>query len=663
MPKHLVIVESPAKGKTIEKYLGKDYRVLASYGHVRDLPTSKLGVDVEQSFEPQYVVPAKAKKVIAALKKAAAESDSIYLATDYDREGEAIAWHVLEALKLGKKQQDQVRRITFHEITKSAIQAAIEQPRELDLDLINAQQARRVLDRLVGYTLSPFLWKKVMKGLSAGRVQSVAVRLVVDREREIQAFKPDEYWTVEALLDAAGSELRASLVAFGGEKLEKLSIGTETRARELEASLRGATYTIQKIEEAEKQRRPSAPFTTSTLQQQASHRLHFSAKQTMKLAQDLYEAGHITYMRTDSTNLANEALGATRTLIESAYGREYLPAEPVTYKTKSKGAQEAHEAIRPTDIAAKPGSLDLESERHARLYELIWQRTVACQMAPARLKATTVTIVAGDGEFRATGNVVVFDGFLAVWPSEREDSLLPELSEGQTLPLTELVTEQHFTEPPARYSEATLVKALEEHGIGRPSTYAPTLSTIQDRGYVELQDRRFHPTETGTIVTDLLVQHFPQIVDLEFTASMEEDLDEVAEGKEDWTKLLKNFYGPFHELIEAKQGEVQKIDLTEETDETCPDCKKPLVIRRGRFGKFLACTGFPDCKYTAPFLVKTGVPCPECKDGELTERKTRRGKTFWGCARYPECKYATWDDPAKPAKDATADAAPAEPAA
>ncbi|MBI4032349.1 type I DNA topoisomerase [Candidatus Berkelbacteria bacterium] len=652
MPKHLVIVESPAKGKTIEKYLGKDYQVLASYGHVRDLPKTKLGVEPENGFAPSYVIPAKAKKVIATLKKALEKSDALYLATDYDREGEAIAWHVAEALKPSKKTP--VYRITFHEITKSAITEAVQKPRELDMDLVNAQQARRVLDRLVGYTLSPFLWKKVMKGLSAGRVQSVAVRLVVDREAEITAFKPVEYWSIDAELLADGTAFKAGLSEYQGKKIEKLSVGSGAEAHKIEQALKDAAYTVRGIESKEQAKRPSPPFTTSTLQQQASHRLHLSAKATMKLAQDLYEAGHITYMRTDSTNLANEAIGVARDFVGKTFGAEYLPEAGIHYKTKARGAQEAHEAIRPTDPAKRAADLNLESDRHARLYELIWQRMVACQMAPARVLVSSIDIQAGEtATFRATGSVVIFPGYLKVWPSDRSDTILPKLEQGQSLELRDLHAEQHFTEPPARYSEATLVKALEENGIGRPSTYAPTLSTIQDRGYVELVERRFKPTETGTIVTKLLTEHFPDIVNLEFTAHMEDDLDQVAEGKEGWEQILGQFWKTFEPEVKAKTKSVEKVDMTEELDRMCPECKKHnLIIRTGRFGKFIACPGFPDCRYTEKIVQKVGVQCPECSQGELTVRKTRKGKTFWGCERYPDCKYATWDDPLKAKKKA-----------
>ncbi|MBI4185449.1 type I DNA topoisomerase [Candidatus Berkelbacteria bacterium] len=682
---HLVIVESPAKGKTIEKYLGPGYRVLASYGHVRDLPASKLGVDTDHHFAPHYIIPPKAKKALAAIKKAAAGAEDLYLATDYDREGEAIAWHIVETLGFGSSKaqvskskqlstinyQLPIHRITFHEITQSAIAAAIKHPRAIDMDLVNAQQARRVFDRLVGYTLSPFLWKKVMKGLSAGRVQSVAVRLIVDREVEIRAFKTDEYWSIDALLKAKEEEFSSSLVEYQNQKIEKLTLSSEAKAKEIEQSLAGAVYTVASIEFVEKQKRPSPPFTTSTLQQQAAHRLYFSAKATMALAQNLYEAGHITYMRTDSTHLADEALTNIRSHISNAYGPHYVPEQPIRYKTKSKGAQEAHEAIRPTDVSKHPDSIAVESERHRKLYQLIWQRAVASQMKPAILKAETVTVQAfGDTRpvahsasvtgrveekvdhsiavFKANGNVVTFDGYLRVWPTDRQDSILPKLTEGQTVDLKQLVTEQHFTEPPARYSEASLVKALEERGIGRPSTYAPTLSTIEDRGYVRLEERRFHPTEVGETVTALLVQHFPDVVDYDFTAEMEENLDAVAEGKQEWTKILGDFWSPFAKMVELKTEAVQKIDLTEPLDRQCPHCQQHnLIIRQGRYGKFIACPGFPDCRYTERIAKKTGVPCSDCKQGELVEKKTRKGKVFWGCERYPDCKAATWIDPTK----------------
>lgn len=642
---NLVIVESPAKGKTIEKYLGKGYKVQASFGHVRDLPKRDLGVDIEKNFKPKYIVPPKAKKVISNLKTLAKKSDIIYLATDYDREGEAIAWHIKEALgkDLAKKE---FKRITFHEITKNAILEAVKNPRSLDDDLIDAQQARRVLDRLVGYKLSPFLWKKVMKGLSAGRVQSVATRLIVEREREIKKFAPQEYWSIIAILLDSGVELEASLIKWKSKKLDKLEIKNKEEADKILALLEGAVYKIESVESKEVQKHPYPPFTTSTLQQEASKKLHFSAKKTMKVAQDLYEAGHITYMRTDSMNLASEAVAAARQLIEG-FGKDYLPASPKFYKTKSKGAQEAHEAIRPTDVGVGADDLVKMQSDHQRLYRLIWQRMVASQMNSARVKQLRIDIKANDGLFRATGSQLLFDGFLKVWPSQFKEKSLPSVKEGQELDLKELKSNQHFTEPPPRYSEATLVKALEEHGIGRPSTYAPTLSTIQSRGYVHLDSRRFHADEIGEIVTDVLVEHFPQIIDIDFTRDLEKDLDSIADGKREWVKVIGDFYEPFADNLEKKEKSVEKKKVEEATDELCPECSKSLVIKLGRFGKFYACTGFPDCRYTRAIKVSSGIKCEKCGEGEMLERHTRKGKVFWGCSRYPECDNATWNDPSK----------------
>lgn len=655
---NLVIVESPAKGKTIEKYLGKGWKVLASFGHVRDLPKHELGVDTENNYEPKYVIPSKAKKAITALKGAAKEAESIYLATDPDREGEAIAWHVAEAIGFGNsksqnpKSKISIQRIVFHEITKSAIEEAVKHPRELDVDLIDAQQARRILDRLVGYTLSPFLWRKVMKGLSAGRVQSVAVRLIVEREREIAAFKPEEYWSVVASLLKRRGQFEAELATWQGEKLEKLSIKNQEQVDKIVEALKDAKYQITKVEQKQTTRNPYAPFTTSTLQQEAAKRLYFSAKQTMKLAQDLYEAGHITYMRTDSTNVATQAVEATRSYIASAIGGNYVPESSRMYKTKSKGAQEAHEAIRPTDPAKTPDSLSLTSNQHEKLYDLIWRRLVASQMKSATIDQLSVAIKAGDGTFRANGSQIKFDGFLRIWSTKMEERILPELKEGEEVDLKELVPAQHFTEPPPRYSEASLVKTLEKHGIGRPSTYAPTISTILDRGYVRLENRRFMPEQIGNVVTDLLVEHFPEVIDIGFTAQVEEDLDEIADGKKDWHRIIDDFWKPYNKKLEEKQGTVEKRDLTTATDEKCPECSKPLVIRLGRYGKFYACTGFPDCKYTKPLVESTGIKCPDCGKGDIVERSTRRGKKFFGCNQYPKCKYATWNDPRKQ-KDST----------
>lgn len=675
---NLVIVESPAKSRTIEKYLGKDYKVLASFGHVRDLPKNELGVDTEKKFTPKYVIPPKARKIISLLKNAADNADQIYMATDYDREGEAIAWHIIQACGMNDRvshiayrntdkplaiSHKPIKRITFHEITEEAIKEAVNHPRQIDMDLVDAQQARRILDRLVGYKLSPFLWKKLFKGLSAGRVQSVAVRLIVDREREITAFVPQEYWTIVASLlkikdqklKTKDLEFNANLIEVDGKKIDKLEIKSEKFAQGIITKLENATYQVENIVEKEENRWPYPPFTTSTLQQEASKKLGYSAKKTMKLAQDLYEDGLITYMRTDSVNLAQVAIDSTRKLIKEEFGEKYLPNTPRLYKTKSKGAQEAHEAIRPTRVEKS----ELRGEKnftidHEKLYDLIWKRMIACQMNPMILITISVDIIAqianskslmANYKFRANGSTIKFDGFSKVWPVNMKEVSLPNLEIKEILELLNLLKEQHFTEPPARFTEASLIKALEEHGIGRPSTYAPTISTIIDRGYVIVDNKVLFPQEIGFLVTDLLVKHFPQIVDLEFTAHMEEDLDKIAEGKEDWVKMLDDFYKPFIKNLQDKEQSVQKTQTEEKTDKTCPKCSKSLVIKMGKYGKFLACTGFPDCKYTENIIISTGLKCPDCSNGDIIERKTRRGKTFWGCSKYPKCKWASWENP------------------
>ncbi len=691
---NLVIVESPAKAKTIQKYLGKGFIVKSSYGHVRDLPKSKIGVDVEDNFTPNYIIPPKAKDHIADLKKAAKKADIIYFATDEDREGEAIAWHLYEVLAPDPKK---AKRITFAEITKSAITKAIENPRELDINLVNAQQARRVLDRLVGYELSPLLWNKVRRGLSAGRVQSVAVRLIVEREQEIAAFKSDEYWSVDALLSKDGKEFAASLKAKNGDAITKLGIKNKKEADTVLQELEGATYTVQTVTSKERHRTPPAPFTTSTLQQAAFNQLGYSSKKTMMIAQGLYENGHISYMRTDSLNLAAEATAKAREAITKLFGKEYALDTPRIYTKKSKGAQEAHEAIRPTDPAVTPDELSASLEiSEGKLYRLIWQRMIACQMAPARLNQTSIDIAANKYTFRATGMSVIFDGFVRALGAKAafEETLLPEISEKDTLALNKLNHEQHFTQPPARYSEATLVKALEEHGIGRPSTYAPTIDTVQKRGYVEKnEEKRLQPTEIGTLVNSVLTEHFPKIVDIEFTANMESSLDDVASGEKEWQPVIKDFYDPFHALIKVKDKELKKEDLTQEaTDEKCPkcgspvviklgrfgkfkacsnypdckhteplgdekkleeeysgkmcpDCGKPLIVKRGRFGAFLGCSGYPDCKHITPIVKDTGVACSACGKGKIIEKKSRYGKTFYACDQYPACKNAYWSKP------------------
>jgi len=642
---NLVIVESPAKAKTIEKYLGGDYKVIASFGHVRDLPGAELGVDVVNKFTPRYVIPQKARKTISILKHDAKNAKIIYMATDYDREGEAIAWHVAEVLKLKNPE-----RITFHEITKDAIQDAVKHPRAIDMHLVDAQQARRILDRLVGYKLSPFLWKKVYSGLSAGRVQSVAVRLIVEREKEIQKFKSEEYWTIKIHLEKDAKKFYANLVEMDNKKVDKLDIKNQQNAQDIINKLEKADYKIKSIERKSENRWPMPPFSTSTMQQEASRKLGYSAKRTMKLAQDLYENGFITYMRTDSVNLSSLAINSTRKFIEKEFGAKYLPNAPKVYKTKSKGAQEAHEAIRPTEVGVK--STDMQNkdmgDDHFKLYDLIWKRMVACQMKEAILDTIAANITAKNCLFRATGTKIVFDGFTKVWPTKVEEKELPNLEIDDICKLLEILKEQHFTEPPARFSEATLIKALEENGIGRPSTYAPIISTIQDRNYVVLENKYFKPQEVGFIVTDILVSHFPDVVDIGFTAKMERNLDEVAEGKADWVKVLGEFYTPFEKNLDKKYAEVGKVKVEDEkTDKICPKCKKPLIVKLGKFGRFLACSGFPECKHTEQIINKIGLKCPECKNGDVIERSTRRGKKFWGCSSYPKCKWGSWDNPTR----------------
>jgi len=639
----LVIVESPTKSKTIQNFLPDDYVVLSSFGHIRDLPKGDLGVDVENDFTPKYVVPRKAQPHLTALKKELKKADGVILATDEDREGEAISWHLSQALGLD---ENKIQRIVFHEITKDAIKHALANPREIDMHLVDAQQARRVLDRLVGYKLSPFLWKKVVRGLSAGRVQSVAVRLIVDREREIENFKNDEYWTIEAELQKNAPTFTANLHTQNGKTIPKLGIKTKEDSDKILSDLEDAEYKIQSIERKETRRNPLPPFTTSTLQQEASKKFGMPARATMSVAQSLYERGHITYHRTDSVNLSQISLSDAKQYIEKEFGARYYLFR--TFKTRSKGAQEAHEAIRPTSAQKSPRTLKLDP-RQKKIYELIWNRFVASQMTQAIFDATTIDISAADCAFRANGSILKFDGFLKVYPMKFEENELPELSEQEILELLKLTPSQHFTQPPARYSEATLIKELEKNGIGRPSTYAPTISTIQDRNYVEKNEqKKFAPTEIGITVNDLLVEHFPKIVDIHFTAEMEEDLDDIAEGKKEWVPVIREFYEPFAELLEKKYEEVEKKMPVEETDKICPKCGKNLVIRFGRFGKFYACSGFPECKHTESLENKQSaldIKCPKCIEGDLVEKRTKRKKIFYACNRYPDCDFALWDKP------------------
>ncbi len=664
----LIIVESPTKAKTISKFLGDDFKIESSYGHIRDLPKSKLGIDVEKDFEPKYVIPTKSRKRVNELKKDAEKSDEVILATDEDREGEAISWHLVQALNLdGAK----IKRIAFHEITEKAIKEALEHPRNIDMNLVDAQQARRILDRLVGYELSPFLWKKVFKGLSAGRVQSVAVRLIVDREREIKAFVPQEYWNIVAILtrqplsgdSTTVVEFDAKLIKKDGKVLDKFEIKNKEDAEKILEDLKGAEYEVEKIEKKETRKNPYPPFTTSTLQQEAINKLHFSAKQTMMFAQQLYENGFITYMRTDSVNLSEDSLKSAKQVIEKNFGKEFALSEPRRFKTKSKGAQEAHEAVRPAQPENAPDNLKSKLDaKQLKLYDLIWKRFIACQMREAVFNSTAVDIGAhlavsppSGGEtaksyiFRATGQVLKFEGWLKIYSAKFTENELPELKEKEKLELVKLAPSQHFTEPPPRYTEASLVKALEEYGIGRPSTYAPTISTIQTRNYVEKNEqRKFAPTEIGFIVNDLLVEHFPEIVDINFTANMEEKLDEIAEGKIKWTPVIKNFYGPFHKNLEEKYEKVEKKNTEEKTEEVCEKCGKPMVIKYGRFGKFLACSGFPECKNAKPIKKEPetiGMKCPICKEGDVIIKRTKRKRIFYGCSRWPECNFASWKNP------------------
>ncbi len=667
----LVIVESPTKAKTISQYLGDEYVVRSSYGHVRDLPKSELGIDTEKEFQPTYIIPTKAKKNLTELKKEAAKADTIILATDEDREGEAIAWHLSEALdikKLKKKNSElKVQRIVFHEITKHAIEHAIANPREVDINLVNAQQARRVLDRLVGYKLSPVLWKRYYRGLSAGRVQSVATRLIVDRETEINAFKPDEYWTITATLlsaDHKETPIVAELTQHNGKALDKFAIPNEITSRKTVAALEGAPYTVAAVERTETSRMPHAPFTTSTLQQESNKRLRYSSKQTMMFAQGLYEAGYITYMRTDSVNLAEQSLAQAKDFITTSYGATYHKRRK--FKSKSKNAQEAHEAVRPTDPTRTPEAMaDTLSPQQHKLYDLIWRRFMASQMSDAIFDAASIDITAKEYGFRANGSVLKFDGWLKVLPSKFEDNALPTVRTGETLALQELKPEQHFTKPPARFNEASLIKTLEKEGIGRPSTYAAIISTIIARKYVEKdRSRYFHPTQIGTDVSTYLVEQFPRIVDMQFTSGMEDQLDEIATGKRQWVPTIRAFYAPLALNIKEKMTEAQaaKESEIEQTDKICDKCGSAMIVKRGRFGKFIACSNFPECKNifkepksTAP-VEKVGRVCPK-DGGELIYRAGRFGK-FIACVNFPTCKHTE-----KIKKDAATEPTPDDAAA
>jgi len=669
MASKLVIVESPAKARTLNKILGRSYSVKASLGHVRDLPRSSLGVDIDKGFIPKYVIPAKKRKMVGEIKKAASKAGSIYLATDPDREGEAISWHLVQAAKLDKDDIP-VQRVVFQEITKDAVQEAFQSPRSIDMNLVNAQQARRILDRLVGYKLSPLLWRKVQRGLSAGRVQSVAVRMIVDREREIQDFIPQEYWIIGVELappEKKEASFKARLFALADGT--KLDIGNKGEADRVIADLEKAEYAVKAVVTKQVARQPAPPFITSTLQQEAWQRLHFTAGRTMVIAQQLYEGlpvgkegsvGLITYMRTDSTHVAASAISEAREFIGEKYGAKFLPPKPRSFARKAKWAQEAHEAIRPTKIYRQPEQLrPFLDPAQLKLYNLIWKRMVASQMSAALYDTTNVEIEASNAGgakqlqgylLKASSSVVKFPGFMGVYSEGKEEDerressdfigvSLPKLRTGDKLIYMGTFPEQCFTQPPPRYTEATLIKALEQKEIGRPSTYAPILSTIQERDYVNKAEGKFHPTELGITVNKILAEHFPKIVDPGFTAQMEEQLDGIAQGKYEWVAALQEFYPPFQDMLDKAWITLEKVNMTQMSEETCPNCGRPMVIKVGRFGKFIACSGYPECKTTMPYIVKTGVPCPQC-GGELVERISKKKKVFYGCSNFPKCKFA-----------------------
>lgn len=660
----LVIVESPAKARTVGRFLGKGYTVKASVGHIRDLLRSQLSVDVDNDFTPKYRVPNEKKAVVKELKGLVKKAEEVYLATDPDREGEAIAWHLMEAADISPNNS---HRVVFHEITEPAVAEAFSHSRQINQDLVNAQQARRVLDRLVGYSLSPLLWRKVRGRLSAGRVQSVALRLIVEREREIDAFVPEEYWSLEAELSPEGSKdtYRARLARVD-EQEPKLA--SESGVQPIVADLEQAGYTISKLKRGERRRNPSAPYTTSTLQQEASRKLGYTARRTMALAQQLYEGidvgqggsvGLITYMRTDSTNISELAQEEARQFIAQRYGSAFMPEQPPKYKTKARGAQEAHEAIRPTSVLRQPDTIkEFLNRDQFKLYQLIWQRFVASQMTAALFDTLSVEITAITELhrylLRASGSTVRFQGFLVVYeeardedqkPEEEETRIPPGLAEGQVQRLVKLFPEQHFTQPPPRYTEATLVRTLEENGIGRPSTYAPILATLQQRNYVTREGTRLTPTETGILVNDLLIEHFADVVDVGFTAHMEEDLDRVANGELDWVEVIREFYTPFIKEVEDADEKIETMNMgPEPIGRACPECSHELVIRWGRYGKFISCSNFPNCRYTEAWLEKIGVTCPK-DGGDIVERKTRKGRIFYGCANYPNCDFTSWKKP------------------
>ncbi|MDQ0860138.1 type I DNA topoisomerase [Bacillus sp. V2I10] len=655
MSDFLVIVESPAKAKTIERYLGKKYKVKASMGHVRDLPRSQIGVDTEGNYEPKYITIRGKGPVLKELKTAAKKAKKVYLAADPDREGEAIAWHLAHSLDVDVLSDC---RVVFNEITKDAIKESFKHPRPINMDLVDAQQARRILDRLVGYKISPILWKKVKKGLSAGRVQSVAVRLIIDREKEIKAFVPEEYWTIESQFLKDQDLFDGAFFGINGKKAE---LKTEADVSEVLNKIKGNNFTVTNVSKKERKRNPAVPFTTSTLQQEAARKLNFRAKKTMMIAQQLYEGmdlgkegtvGLITYMRTDSTRISETAQQEAFTFIEQKYGKEFTNTEKKTAK-KNSNTQDAHEAIRPTSTLKDPASLkEFLSRDQLRLYKLIWERFVASQMASAVLDTMSVDLNNNDVMFRANGSKIKFPGFMKVYVEgnddgvEEKDRMLPDLQNGDVVYSKDIEPAQHFTQPPPRYTEARLVKTLEELGIGRPSTYAPTLDTIQKRGYVALDNKRFIPTELGEIVLELIMEFFPEIINVEFTAKMENSLDEIEDGNVQWVNIIDDFYKDFAKRLEVAENEMEEIEIKDEpAGVDCEECGNPLVFKMGRYGKFMACSNFPDCRNTKPIVKEIGVPCPKCEKGNIVERKSKKRRIFYGCDQFPECDFLSWDKP------------------
>ncbi|MYL63776.1 type I DNA topoisomerase [Bacillus hwajinpoensis] len=657
MADYLVIVESPAKAKTIEKYLGKKYQVKASLGHVIDLPRSQMGVDVENNYAPKYITIRGKGPVLKEIKDAAKKAKKVYLAADPDREGEAIAWHLAHSLKIDEQTEC---RVVFNEITKDAVKDAFKQPRPINMDLVDAQQARRVLDRLVGYNISPLLWKKVKKGLSAGRVQSVAVRLIIEREKEIQNFEAEEYWKIKASFEKDGEQFEAGFYGVDGKK-------TDLQSREdvdnVLKRIEGDQFNIQSVQKKERKRNPALPFTTSSLQQEAARKLNFRAKKTMMLAQQLYEGiaigkqgtvGLITYMRTDSTRISETAKDEAKEYIQGKYGDTYLSAKKPAKKQSGK-SQDAHEAVRPTSVMRDPSEMKAYLKRdQLRLYKLIWERFVASQMAPAIMDTMSVDLENNGTTFRATGSKVKFKGFMKVYVEgnddnkKEEDKMLPDLEEGMNVSTSDIDPTQHFTQPPPRYSEARLVKTMEELGIGRPSTYAPTLDTIQRRGYVALEDKKFVPTELGEIVLELILEFFQDIINIEFTAGLENDLDKIEDGEAEWISVINEFYQNFEQRLKVAEEEMKEVEIKDEpAGEDCEKCGSPMVIKMGRYGKFMACSNFPDCRNTKPILKEVGVTCPKCKEGNVVERKSKKNRLFYGCDRFPECDFLSWDKPIK----------------